>query len=124
MSPHLRSLTAVSFALAALVACGSDAPTVVDAGADLGADAGPRCVTGGEFRACQCPGGAGPAITLACATDATDDTCYTYATTCVDDGFSSCETLNFAAHPLLEARCRAYCAVDGGVPDTAPCSGW
>ncbi len=114
----IESLVARLLALSVLVACSAGTPPVIDSGthlgtdsgADLGSDAGPRCVSSGEYRTCECPGGAGPGITAACAAYPDDDTCYTYTTTCVDDGFVSCSTTNFAAHPLLEARCRAYCA--------------
>lgn len=129
---HFGSLTSLLLVLTAFAACSSDSPAPGDAGADLGtdagpdlgSDAGPRCLTTGDYRTCQCPAGAGPAFTLACAAYPDDDTCYTYTTTCVDDGFISCETVNFASHALLEARCRAYCATDGGVPVVTPCSGW
>lgn len=129
---YSSSLIAAFIALSALVGCGGDTKPATDAGTDLGADAGfdmwfdsgPRCTDSGDLRTCQCPGGAGPAITLACAAYPDDDTCHTYTTTCVDDGFISCSTANFTAHPLLEARCRAYCAADGGIPDLTPCSGW
>ncbi len=99
-----------------------DAP--IDLGVDLDVDAGPRCVDVGEYRSCQCPGGAGPAITLACAAYPGDDTCHVYDTGCADDGFIACATSNFPPFPFLEARCRAFCASDGGVPDLAPCTGW
>lgn len=117
MSTHLPSLAAALAALLTLVACGSHTPRATDGGA-------PRCMNSGDVRTCQCAGGAGPAFTLACAVGPSDDACNTYTTTCVDEGFVACTTSNFSTHSLLEARCRAYCAKDGGVPETAPCSGW